>query len=263
MSSRDKDRFHFVHKQWTEHKASKDKIDAQAIQGGVLVNLKLLKATLQSEKAKQFSLNPGDEKSGAPTPVDTLKLKIIDELFNYPVDQLANFDVPRRYYEECFELLIAAWRRRIHQSYPQTLTLQNIKFTKSSFKAFAVALSLNTSMQALRLEHCHLTPYEVQLLAVFIKIHPSLIYLHLDHNPITDDGMSLLINALFSNDHIEHLSLVNTDITDRSALKLYEQLQKKRYKTLRLDKNHLTERSLKPIRKIYENSQDLFMFDEQ
>lgn len=176
--------------------------------------------------------------------------------------QLALFEVPKKFFDECFELLISAWRRRIHQSFPQTLTLEHIPFSKSSFRAFVIALSLNVSLKALRLDNCSLKPYEMKLLAVFIKVHPSLVFLHLDHNAILDEGLYSISAALKDNETIEHVSLIDTHITDEGALSLCHLVEKKQLKTLHLDKNKLTEKSILPLQELFFKTEGVFTFDE-
>ena len=259
-----KDRYNFIHNKLPSSHDSKkkDKIAASDLEGEVVKNLKLLKGLIRSEKVKGQLFAPDAESVSSRAPLETVQNKIIEELFSLGLNTLALFSVPKKYFDECFELLISAWRRKIQHHYPQTLTFEDVKFSKESFRAFIIALSLNVSLKALRLQHCRLRTFEIKLLAVLIKVHPTLIFLHLDHNPFGDEGLYSVIAALRLNEKIEHLSLIDTDITDVGALKLCSLISSRPLKSLHLDKNNLTKKSIEELSKINEGSQDVITFDE-
>lgn len=231
----------------SENKSSKrEPFKAFEIQGKILQNLKLLKSLIQSEKVQQNFFDQEDysklnlEKNG----VKKIQNKIVDELVECKDEDLARFSIPKKYYDECYELLISAWRRKVNQKYSQTLTFTEFTFNLESFRAFIVAISLNVTLKALRLEACKLKEKEMKLLGVFIKIHPTIQILHLDNNPIKDEGLELILAALKFNDQLLHLSLVNTFITNISAKRLSETISQRPLKSLNLEKNKFNQDSL-------------------
>ncbi len=262
--SEPKDRFNFVHKKLPsdKDKAEKDFISASGMEGELVENLKLLKAIIQSEKVKTNLLNTEPATENNPSPIEKVQKSIIDELFDLDIDKLALFDMKKKYFEECFELLISAWRRKIQHNYPQTLTFEHIKFSKVSFRAFIIALSLNVTLKALRLDSCKLNPFKIKLLAVLIKVHPTLEFLHLDKNPIGDEGVDSIIAALKVNSQIQHLSLIETHITDEGISKLCQLISKRPFKSLHLDRNQLTKKSINKLHEANEGSYNVITYDE-
>ncbi|MCH9632461.1 MAG: hypothetical protein S4CHLAM6_07970 [Chlamydiae bacterium] len=262
--SEPKDHFNFIHRKLPSDKdrAEKDFISASGMQGELVENLKLLKALIQSEKVKTNLLNSDLTAQKNQSPLEKVQETIIEELSTLDIEKLALFDMSKKYIEECFELLISAWRRKIQHNYPQTLTFAHIRFSKVSFKAFIIALTLNVTLKALRLESCQLGPFEIKLLAVLIKVHPALEFLHLDHNPVEDEGLYSIIAALKVNTQIEHLSLIDTQITDEGALQLGPLILKRPFKSLHLEKNKLTKKSLTELQKACEGSYNILTYDE-
>lgn len=264
MSAPD-DRYKFIHHQLPQEESQKssESIDASDLEGKVIENLKLLKGLIQSEKVKTQSLPAFlENKDSDKDPVKNIQNKIVDELFEFDIYKLALFAIPKKFLDECFELIIAAWRRKIQQHYPQTLSLEKIHFSKESFRAFIIALSLNVSLQALKLQNCSLKEYEIKLLAVFIKIHPTLIYLHLDDNPFSDEGLYSIVAALKYNTHIEHLSLINTNLTDKGATALCTLLLKRALKSLHLEKNVFSIETIERFKQLMDASKIIITFDE-
>lgn len=258
------DRFKFVHKKLPSDKdrAEKDFISASGMEGELVENLKLLKAMIQSEKVKTNLLNTKPVSENSQSPLEKMQETIIGELFELNIDKLALFDMQKKYYEECFELLISAWRRKIQHNYPQTLTFEHIKFSKVSFRAFIIALSLNVTLKALRLDSCKLEPFKIKLLAVLIKVHPTLEFLHLDKNPIEDEGLDSIIAALKVNSQIQHLSLIETQITDEGVSKLCRLILKRPFKSLHLEGNKLTKKSLNELQEANEGTYNIITYDE-
>lgn len=247
----EEDRYSSLHKkiQAEKKELKKGPIKAYELAGKVASNLKLLKSLIQSEKVKLGLFeekNPLTKPSEGST-VENLQNMIVAELSDYDEIELAKFSIPKKYFDECYELLVSAWRRKVNKNYSQTLTFIQVHFSKESFRAFVIALSLNVTLKALRLEDCGLEEYEMKLLAVLIKIHPSLTFLHLDKNPIKDEGLTSLLAALKHNEHLIHLSLIETSLSDKGALKIVDALPSRPLKSLHLEKNRFEEGSVKAL----------------
>lgn len=220
-----------------------EKIHASSLEGHILENLKLLKSLIRGEKVRlqQFEeKNPEKIKNG---PIEKLKNKIASEFFKLSIEDLALFTIPKKLQEDCFDMLIQAWRKRVYDEFSQTLTLIDLKFSKESFKAFVIALSLNVSLKALRLDRCRLKMDKIQILAVFIKVHPTITVLHLDGNPLYDEGLQALAEALHHNETLLHLSCNKTMLSDESLPILLKMIKKGVLQTLSVTDNEFSEKT--------------------
>lgn len=227
-------------------------IKASQVEGSLIQNLKLLRSLIQSEKVKQnlFDKNQPKNLQKKPSTHEKIKSQIIEELCSYSEEKLAAFTIPKKYFDECFELLISAWRIKISRSFSQTLTFFRIHFSKESYRAFVVALTLNVSLKALRLEECFLSAHDMNLIAVMVKVHPNLTFLHLDKNPISDEGLMILLPSLRYSETLKHLSLVETNLTDEGATELCNALAYRSLKSLHLERNDLSAHSISALLKI-------------
>lgn len=253
----EKDRYESLRKNISHEESSSREgpIRASQVEGSLIQNLKLLRSLMQSEKVKLGLFE--SKNSTASSTYDKIKSQIIEELCSYPEENLAIFKIPKKYFDECFELLISAWRIKISRSYSQTLTFSQIQFSKESFRAFVVALTLTVSLRALRLENCSLKPQDMSLIAVMVKVHPNLTYLHLDRNPISDEGLLALIPSLRFSETLKHLSLIETNLTDEGALALSHELQYHPLKSLHLERNNLSANCIGALLKIAQGECEL------
>lgn len=230
-----------LHKKIPSHSPSDDSFEIQAssLEGKIVDNLKLLKSLIRGEKVRlnQFVEEKRTSQSQKDLAIESLQKKIIDEFLRLDLRELALLVVPKKLQEECFDILVKAWRKKISEEFSQTLTLLHLKFSKESFRALVIALSLTVSLKALRMDHCHLTAFESKLLAVFIKVHPTIQVLHLDDNPLTDEGFESLASALKLNETLIHLSLNKTDIGDDSLSDLEQLVSRGQYQSLSLKEN--------------------------
>jgi hypothetical protein len=221
------------------------KIQASSLEGRILENLKLLKSLIRGEKVRlhQFEEGASSSEKNKNSAVEKLKDKIISEFLKLSIQELALFSIPKKYQEECFDMLIQAWRKRVYDEFSQTLTLVDLKFSKESFRAFIIALSLNISLKALRLDRCRLKIDKIQMLAVFIKVHPTITVLHLDSNPLYDEGLHALAEALVHNETLLHLSCNNTKLTDESLPILLKMIKRGVLQTLSVTDNEFSEKT--------------------
>lgn len=232
---------YFFHK--NIHKAKRpsehSEIHASSLEGDIIHNLKLLKSLMRGERARLDAFISKDlsSKEQKDTAIHQMQTKIIEEFLSLETSQLAQVVVPKKLQEDCFDLLIQAWRKKIYNEYSQTLTLLDLQFSRESFRAFVIALSLNVTLKALRLDRCDLDPFKIKLLAVFIKVHPSVTVLHLDENPVKDEGFKSLQAALIHNDTIVHLSCNRAQLTDKSQKCLENLLKKGIFKSISLKEN--------------------------
>ncbi len=230
-----------LHKKISSHSPSNDpkEIQASSLESKIVDNLKLLKSLIRGEKVRlnQFVQEELTSQSQKDSAIESLQKKIINEFLRLNLAQLALLVVPKKLQEECFDILVQAWRKKITEEYSQTLTLLHLKFSKESFRALVIALSLTVSLKALRIDHCHLTTFESKLLAVFIKVHPTVQVLHLDDNPLTDEGFKSLASALKDNETLVHLSLNKIDIGDESLSDLEELVSRGHYQSLSVKEN--------------------------
>ncbi len=258
--NRPEDPFRFLHHKITPSKSSKsnEPIQASALTGKVISNLRLLKSLMQSESATSKLFDPPSKESKS----QVIKDQIVDELSQYEIGPLSQIVIPKRFFNHCFELLVLAWKKKIHAKTPTTLTLKDNPFSKESFRAFIIALSLNVSLSALRLERCSLAEYEMKLLAVFVKIHPTLTYLYLDENPLKDEGIPPLIAALEGNKQLLHLSLVKTELTDQGAGALCKQIASWSLQRLYLEKNDFSPRICKELQRVCLQAQCRLSIDD-
>ncbi len=183
--------------------------------------LSLLRPVLFGEKIRQSLPN-------APSGNTFItKNEMIRDLSKEPTEELAKIQLPQKYRDPGREILTFAWREKITEEFPQTLTLRQIDFSEESFRCFMIALSLSVSFRALRLDNCFLDERMIRFPALLLKIHPSLAYLYLDNNPIGDEGVRILCKGLKENSSLQYLSLRNTGITDKSLEMLEEVIRER------------------------------------
>lgn len=228
-----------------QNTTSTSKIQATSLEGRIIENLKLFKSLIRGERVRlnQFVSKDLSSESQKNSAVEKLKNKIIGEFLELELKELALIKIPKKLQEECYDLLVQAWRKKVYHEFSQTLTFLDLKFSKDSFKAFVIALSVSVSLRALRLDRCRLKADKIKLLAVFIKVHPSITVLHLDDNPMGDESFLSLASALAYNDTLLHLSCNKAKLTDESLPVIIELLNKGKLQTLSITHNDFSEES--------------------
>lgn len=240
-----------IYKRISSHSPSSEPFDIQAssLEGKIVNNLKLLKSLIRGEKVRlsQFVEENRTSQEQKDSAIESLQKKIINEFLRLDLSQLALLVIPKKLQEECFDILVQAWRKKITEEYSQTLTLLHLKFSKESFRALVIALSLTVSLKALRIDHCNLKAFEAKLLAVFIKVHPTIQVLHLDDNPLSDEGFESLASALKSNETLVHISLNKVDITDESVSDLEELVLRGQCQSLSIKENSFSKEACRNL----------------
>lgn len=219
------------------------KIKASLLEGKIIENLTFLKGLIRGEKARltHFEDDSNATKRKENPQITQLKKKIIDQFLYFDMTKLAALSIPKKLQEECFELLMQAWRQKTAKEFSKTMTLTHLKFSKESFKALIIALSLNVELHALRLDSCFLRAQEASAISLLIKVHPSLSILHLNHNPLKDEGFKILSEALLQNDTLTHLSFNEIELSDESIDELEEVIKWGNYKSVSLKQNLLSD----------------------
>lgn len=221
-------------------------IHACDLNADLLKNLKLLKLLIQSEKVKESHFNNSQEPSQT---IRHLQDKVIHELYDYNIDKLASFSIPQEYFEDFYELFIAAWRKKVHNNYAKIIPFKNLTFSPQSFRAFIIAASLNVTLSALQLENCSLGEPEIKMLCMLIKVHPTLEHLNLSHNRLEEHSMSLLSHALKDNSTIMDLNLAQTEMSDKGAYNLIGVIKQGKLKTLNIEKNSFKKETIEALEK--------------
>ncbi len=234
-------------------------IHATELNEDLLKNLKLLKSLIQSEKVKESHFNSSKEPSQT---IRHLQDKIIHELYDYSVDKLASFSIPQEYFEDFYELFIAAWRKKVHNNYAKIIPFKNLVFSRQSFRAFIIAASLNVTLSALQLENCNLGEAEIKMLCMLIKVHPTLEHLNLNNNLLDDHCFSLLTHALKDNSTIIDLSLAQTQMSDKGAYGLIGVIKKGNLKSLNIEKNSFKKETIEALEKIARQTLCHLIFDD-
>ena len=256
MSDDPEDRFRSIQKRINPPENKSSEIHAQEIEGKIIHNLRLLKSLIRGERVRldQFIEKDLASDTDKESSIQKLKNKIIDLFFGLDTPLLAAIDIPKKFREECFDLIVQGWRKKITSEYSQTLTLLDVKFSKESFRAFVVALSFSVTLRALRLEHCSLREKEAEMLAIFLKVHPAITVFHLDNNPIEDAGFERFSSALLENDTLIHLSLNQSHLTDKSLPAILSLLEERRYQSISLKENEFSEKGQEEMKSVAQSS---------
>lgn len=227
----------------------KEEFKASSIEGKVIENLKLLKSLIRGEKVslKHFQV---DQDQKATDTISELKSKISDDLLNYPTKELASFVIPKRYQEDCLDLLTDAWRKKIQKSYPTTLTFSSLSFSNDSFRAFIMALTLNVSLKALNLKKCKLGDIQIKFLALLIRIHPTLEYLHLENQDLSENRLSILTHCIIESISIQNIGFKSCLLNDKNFNDLKKLTEFKNLKSLHLEENELSQAIEEELEKV-------------
>ncbi len=218
----------------------------------IIENLKLLKSLIRGEKVRfnQFIKDELVTEKQKKSAIESLQKKIIKEFSFWNLSKLAQLIIPKKVEEECFNILVHAWRQKIFHEYSQTLTLLKLSFSKESFRALVIALSLSVNLKALRIEHCYLDFKQAKIFAVFIKVHPTIHVLHMSDNPFQDKGFLSIATSLMQNNTIKHLHLDKIQVTDKSLPYIEEMLKAKKYLTFSLKGNLFSEECVLNLKQI-------------